>query len=231
MKWPLIHKHESLKVESVSSWRSVAVSVCFSFILVSFTGLVLSVLAPRDYARSGLLFFRHDEAFGFFIIAFLCLMVGSRKRPNWRLERVFFRLIASITCISALSVLISLSTREFAQFFLIGFACFIFPWAFCGRFLREALICLSTVVALLVSPVDIIFSSPMRSTDGRQASVQLLDAQYGLMREPVPGTFSMGCLVPPNPVAWVLWIDLWPIVDQAFRTSGAFFEVEGRFSN
>lgn len=221
---------KSLQIESVSSFRSVCVSVGLSLLLVTVSGLFLNALSPWDYARTGLLYFQQVEGISFFLMAFVFLLVVSRKRPNWRLERIFFRLICVLITISSLSVLISLSSREFAQVFLFGFAGLILLWVFFGNFLRVALICLSIVIALLVIPFDVIFSSPMRSIEGRSASIQLLEAQYGLVRETAPGTYSMGCIVPPNPVAWVLWIDLWPLVDQAFRTYDGFFQFNNKLA-
>lgn len=126
--------------------------------------------------------------------------------------------------------MISLSSREFAQVFLLGFACLILLWVLYGKFLREALICVSIVIALLVIPFDVIFSSSVRSPEGRSASIQLLEAQYGLVRETAPGTYSMGCMIPPNPVVWVLWIDLWPIVDQALRASDGLFQFNAKLA-
>ena len=222
--------HKSLNKERGSSFRSVCASVGLSLLLVIFSGLLLNALTPWDYARTGLLYFQQDEAISFFFLAFVCLLVVSRRWPSWRLERVFFRLICVFIVISSLSFLIILLSREFAQVFLIGFACLILIWVFFGKFLREALICMSIVIALLVIPFDVILSSPMRSTQGRNASFQLLEAQYGLVRETAPGTYSMGCMIPPNPVAWVLWIDLWPIVDQAFRAFDGFFQYNAKLA-
>lgn len=213
----------SLETEVVSSWRTVLASVSLAFILMISTGLALNLLAPWDYARTGLLYFRLWEAASFFLITLVILIFVNYKRPHWRLEKLFFRCIVSVSVICTLSFFIALSSRELAQIFLFGFACLILLWVFFAKFLRESLICMSVVIALLVIPFDIIFSSPFRSTEGRSASVQLLKVQYGLVRETPPGTYSMGCVVPPNPLTWVLWIDLWPLVDQVFVVYDDFF--------
>lgn len=227
----LIDKHEKRSLKNVSTWRSVFACVCLAFTLMIGTGLVLNFLAPWDYSRSGLLYFRQAEAFSFFLFAFGLLMVANHLRPNWQLERVFFRLIISLTAICALSVLVDFSSREFAQIFLICFACFSLYWTMYEKYLREALKCVAVVIVLLLSPVDIIMSSPLLSIDGRQASVKFLEARYGLIRTPEPDTFSMGCIVPPNPLRWVIWIDLWPIVDQVFMAYDEFFHTNSKSGN
>ena len=227
----LLDKHEKRSLENVFTLRSIFACVFLAFIVMSGTGLVLNLLAPWDYSRSGLLYFRQSEAFGFFLSAFGILMLAKHLRPNWQLERVFFRLIISLAAISALGVLIALASREFAQIFLIGFACFSLYWTMYEKYLREALKCVALVIVLLLSPVDIIMSSPLLSIDGRQASVKFLEARYGLIRTPEPNTLSMGCIVPPNPLRWVIWIDLWPIVDQLFMAYDEFFHTNSKSGN
>ena len=118
--------------------------------------------------------------------------------------------------ISVLWIFIKFSDREFACYVFIGLTIFLFPWSFTGTHLKHSVCCELMVVSLLAIPFDIVVSSPLRYTEGRHSSVQLLEAQYGLIRDPLPGTYSMGCMVPPNQLKWVLWIDLWPLVDQAF---------------
>ena len=220
----------SLETEVVSSWRTFLASVGLAFILMIGTGLALNLLAPWDYARTGLLYFRLWEAASFFLTALVILIFVNCKRPHWRLEKLFFRFVVSVSVIYTLSFFIALSSRELAQIFLFGFACLMLLWVIYAKFLREALICMSIVIALLVIPFDVILSSSMRSIEGRSASIQLLEAQYGLVRETAPGTYSMGCMIPPNPVAWVLWIDLWPIVDQAFRAFDGFFQYNAKLA-
>ncbi len=209
----------------------IAVLVIVAMILVFGTEVTLSIIAPLAYARAGFLYFRFDELLGFFIVVVGILMWVSRVRPHWRLERFFFRFILSLVTISALWIFVNFSEREFAQYVLVLLFIYLFLWSFWGTYLKPATGCVLMVVALLVVPLDIVVSSPLRSTDGRQASVELLEAQYGLIRNPRPGTYSMGCMVPPNPLAWVLWIDPWPLVDQAFQKYDDVFQVNTRTDN
>jgi hypothetical protein len=206
----------------------ITMLVIIAMILVFGTEVTFSVIAPLAYARGGFLYFRFDELLGFFIVVAGILMWVSRVRPHWRLEHFFFRFILSLVTISVLWIFVNFSEREFAQYILVLLFVYLFLWSFWGTYLKPATGCVLMVVALLVVPLDIVVSSPLRSTDGRQASVELLEAQYGLIRNPRPGTYSMGCMVPPNPLAWVLWIDPWPLVDQAFQKYDDVFQVNTR---
>lgn len=197
--------------------------VIMSMIIVFGAKVVLANIAPWVSARVGLLYFRFDELLGFFIVMLVILLFLSWKRPNWLFERFFFRSILSLVTISVLWIFINLSDREFAGFVLVGLAVFLFLWSLTGTHLKHSVCCVLIVISLLVMPFDIVISSPLRSTEGRQASVQLLEAQYGLIRKTLPGTYSLGCMVPPNPLKWVLWIDLWPIVEQFFIAYDNFF--------
>jgi hypothetical protein len=205
--------------------------VVVAMILVFGTEATLAVVAPMAYARVGFLYFRFDELLEFFIVMLGILMWVSQVRPHWRLDRFFFRFILSLVTISVLWIFINFSEREFAHYILVLLFAYLFMWSFWGTCLKPATGCVLILVALLVVPFDIVVSSPLRSTDGRQASVKLLEAQYGLIRNPRPGTFSMGCMVPPNPLAWVVWIDPWPLVDQAFQQYDDVFQVNTRADN
>jgi len=206
----------------------ITMLVIIAMILVFGTELTLAVFAPLAYSKVGFLYFRFDDLLGFFIVIFGILMWVSRVRPHWRLERFFFRLILSLVTISFLWIFIDFSEREFAHYVLVLLFAYLFMWSLWGTYLKHSIVCVLMVAALLVVPFDIVVNSPLRSTDGRQASVELLEAQYGLIRNPQPGTYSMGCMVPPNPLAWVLWIDPWPLVDQAFHNYDEFFQVSKR---
>ncbi len=190
--------------------------VIMSMIIVFGTEAALAAIAPWAYARIGFLYFRFDELLGFFVVMLGILLLLSRKRPDWQLDRFFFRCILSLVTISVLWIFINFSDREFACYVLIGLTVFLFSWSFTGTHLKHSVCCALMIISLLAIPFDIVVSGPLRSTEGRHASVQLLEAQYGLIRDPLPGTYSMGCMVPPNQLKWVLWIDLWPLVDQAF---------------
>jgi uncharacterized membrane protein len=209
----------------------VTTLVIVSMIIVFGTEVALAVIAPWAYARVGFLYFRFDELFGFFVVMLGILLLFSRKRSDWQLDRFFFRSILSLVTISVLWIFINFSDREFACYVLIGLTVFLFSWSFTGTHLKHSVCCALVVILLLVIPFDIVVSSPLRSTEGRHASVQLLEARYGLVRETAPGTYSMGCMVPPNPLSWVLWVDLWPLVDHAFRAYDEFFRFNTRSGN
>lgn len=194
----------------------VTAMVIVSMIVVLGTEVALVLIAPWAYSRVGFLYFRLDELFVFFAVMLGILILLVRKRPDWQLDRFFFRSVVSLVTVSVLWVFINFSEREFAGYVLVGLTVFLFLWSLLGTHLKHSICCALVVLSLLVVPFDIVVSSPLRSTEGRHASVQLLEAQYGLIRDPLPGTYSMGCMVPPNQLKWVLWIDLWPLVDQAF---------------
>lgn len=196
----------------------VTTLVIVAMILVFGAEVTLALFAPWAYARVGFLYFRFDELFGFFILMLGILMLVTRLRPDWRLEHFFFRSVLSLVMISVLWGFINFSDREFARYVLFMLFAYLFFWSFWGTHLKHSIECALVVIALLLVPFDVVVSSPLRSTDGRKASVELLEAKYGLIRKPQSGTYSMGCVVPPNPLAWVLWIDPWPLVDQVFHS-------------
>jgi hypothetical protein len=201
----------------------VAALVMSAMILFFGTQLASVTLAPWAFSRVSLLYLRFDELLVFFAVMFCILVMTTRVQSAFRFERAFFRCVVSLTLISLLWTFISFSEREFALYALVLLAGLFVSWSIFGTHVKIVIAGASVVIALILIPFDIAISSPFRSTEGRQASVQLLEAQYGLVRETTPGTYSMGCVVPPNPVAWVLWIDLWPIVDQAFIAYDNFF--------
>ena len=159
------------------------------------------------------------------------LILLGQKRPDWQLDRFFFRSVVSLVTVSVLWVFINFSEREFAGYVLVGLTVFLFLWSLLGTHLKHSICCALVVLSLLIVPFDIVVSSPFHSTEGRSASIQLLEARYGLVRETAPGTFSMGCMVPPNPLSWVLWVDPWPLVDQAFQKYDYVFQVNTRADN
>lgn len=209
----------------------VTAMVIVSMIVVLGTEVALVLIAPWAYSRVGFLYFRLDELFVFFVVMLGILILLGQKRPDWQLDRFFFRSVVSLVTVSVLWVFINFSEREFARYVLAGLTIFLLLWSLLGTHLKHSICCALVVLSLLIVPFDIVVSSPLRSTGGRHASVQLLEARYGLVRETAPGTFSMGCMVPPNPLSWVLWVDLWPLIDQAFRAYDEFFHLNTRPGN
>ena len=195
----------------------VTTLVVVAMILVFGAEVTLALIAPWAYASIGFLYFLFDELFGFFTLMLGLLILVTRLRPDWRLEYLFFRSVLSFVTISVLWGGINFFDREFVRYVLFMLFAYLFFWSIWGTHLKHAIECALVVIALLFAPIDVVVSSPLRSTDGRKASVELLEAKYGLIRKPQSGTYSMGCVVPPNPLAWVVWIDPWPLVDQVFR--------------
>lgn len=192
-------------------------AVGLAMLLFFGTELALLKVTPWGYASSNFVYFRFDEFLAFFVVMLGVLMLANRIRPTWRLERLFVRSVLSVVTISVLWGFINFSDREFVRYVLFMLFAYLFFWSFWGTHLKHAIECALVVIALLFVPIDVVVSSPLRSTDGRKASVELLEAKYGLIRKPQSGTYSMGCVVPPNPLVWVLWIDPWPLVDQVFQ--------------
>lgn len=201
-----------------SSWKRVGTFLGLALALVVAVGLALNILLPWSYLRTGILYFRQDEALGLFLVAFGVLAVLGRKHPEWHLERLFLRLVISLTSIGALGGLVAIFSRDFAILILWVFSFLMLCWMAFDRFWREALICGSILIGLLVIPVDIALESPYRSTDGRESSIRWLKAGYGLVRYPGqdPDYYNLGCVVPPNRLQWVLYIDFWPAIDHTF---------------
>jgi hypothetical protein len=90
-------------------------------------------------------------------------------------------------------------------------------WVVVGEYKAQILASAFLLVFLLLAPIDVIVTSPLRNSHGNEASFELLEARYGLNVRHREGTYSMGCSVPPNPVQWVLFIDFWPYVDKLFE--------------
>ena len=198
--------------------KSVGACVGLALAFVAIVGLLLNVLLPWNAFRNGILYFRLDEALGLFLIAFGILVFVGRKHPDWRLEKFFLRFVITLTSIGAFGILGAIFSRDFAILVLWIFSFLMLCWVAFDRFLREALICGSILIGLLVIPVDITIASPYRSTDGRESSIRWLRASYGLVRYPGqdPDYYNLGCVVPPNRLQWVLSIDFWPAIDHTF---------------
>lgn len=142
------------------------------------------------------------------------------KQSHRSVWRVVLRLAISLTALSVFSELITISAREFAHVCLFGFAFVLLLWTVYGKYVRHVWVCVCLLVGLLIVPIDIVVSDSMSSTQSRHASVKLLQAQYGLSNRPMPDSYSLGCVVPPNELKWVLWVDVWPLLGQASEMMG-----------
>lgn len=213
-------------VPSPSKRIGACVGLALAFVAV--VGLVLNALLPWNAFRTGILYFRLDEALGLFFVALGILVVVGRKHPEWRLEKFFLRFVISLTSIGAFGILVAIFSRDFALLVLCVFSFLMLTWMTFEKFLREALICGSILIGLLAIPVDIALASPYRSTDGRDSSIRWLKAGYGLVRYPGqdPDYYNLGCVVPPNRLQWVLYIDFWPAIDHTFLAFDRLFNID-----
>jgi len=219
---------ETGKRKATSSLALLGACVGLAFIFVSIVSFGLNVLLPWHSLRIGLLYFRIDEALGIFLVVFGILAVTGRNHPEWQLERFFLRLVISLVSISVLWALAEISEREFALLVLKVLSFLMLLWIFFDKYLRATLICVAVLIALLLIPVDVVISSPLHPTEGREASVRWLRAGYGLSIRPDPDVYNLGCIVPPNQLQWVLLIDFWPAVDRAFLSFDEFFNIKVR---
>jgi hypothetical protein len=80
------------------------------------------------------------------------------------------------------------------------------------------------LVMLLLVPFDVVITSPLRSSHGNEATVEILEARYGLSVNYIEGTYGMGCVVPPNPVKWILFVNIWPHMDRIFQKYDPLFK-------
>ena len=219
---------ETGKRKATSSLALLGACVGLAFIFVSIISFGLNVLLPWHSLRTGLLYFRVDEAIGVFLVVFGILAITRRSHSDWQLERFFLRLVISLVSISVLWALLEISGREFALLVLQVLSFLTLLWTFFNKYLRVTLICAAILIALLLIPVDVVISSPLRPTEGRDASVRWLRAGYGLSIRPDPDFYNLGCIVPPNQLQWVLLIDFWPAVDRAFLSFDEFFNIKVR---
>jgi hypothetical protein len=63
-----------------------------------------------------------------------------------------------------------------------------------------------SVGLLLIVPFDIYVTLSPDQAFRFLPSVTVMEAQYGLARSTLPGTLSMGCVVPANPLKWILQV-------------------------
>lgn len=183
--------------------------------LVYFLGAVSSVvlietahgmLARIGFVRHSILLFRIDYVVAFFFLCSLFLVTLSFHRPTWRSERYFFRFVVAIWMVGALWDLVTFSERKVVYlFFYLSIGCFI-AWVLLARCINVLLLCVLSVGLSLIVPVDIYVTLPTSESVGFHPSVNVLEAQYGLVRSTPPGTFSMGCEVRVNPLKWILQV-------------------------
>lgn len=185
--------------------------------LVYFLGAVSSVvlietaremLAKIGFVRHGILLFRIDYVVTFFVLCSFILLTLSFNRPTWRSEKYFFRFVIAIWMVGVLYDVVVFSERSFVYFFFyLSIGTFI-AWVLLARCLNFLVVCVLSVGLLLIVPVDVYVTLPTSESGRVFPTVNVLEAQYGLVRSPTPGTFSMGCVVPANPLRWILQIEL-----------------------
>lgn len=184
--------------------------------LVYFLGALSSVvlievahgmLARIGIVRHSILLFRIDYVVAFFVLCSLVLFTLSSHRPTWKSERFFFRFVIAIWMVGALWDVVTFSERKFVYlFFYLSIGSFI-VWVLLARCTKFLLFCVLSVGLFLIVPVDIYVTLPTSESVGLHPSVNVLEAQYGLVRSPTPRTISMGCVVPTNPLKWILQIE------------------------
>jgi len=102
---------------------------------------------------------------------------------------------------------ITFMNREFAQYLLVIYAACMLAWAIFKRLLKGAFVCLLLIIGLLLSPLDVKFSLKTGEAAVDDQHVKLFSVIYGLVDHHEPGTYPMGCVVPPYPIKWMLRID------------------------
>lgn len=183
--------------------------------LVYFMGALSSValieaaqgkLAQIGFARQSILLFRIDYVVVFFVMCSLVLFTLSSYRLTWRSERFFFRFVIAIWMVGALWDVVTFSERKFVYLFFYLSIGFFIAWVLLARCIEFLLVCVLSVGLFLVLPVDIYVTLPTSESVGFHPSVNVLEAQYGLVSTTPPGTISMGCEVRVNPLKWILQV-------------------------
>lgn len=156
----------------------------------------------------GVLYFSFLEVAVFFSISFFALVLVNRRWPKAESEKIYLRGVLCITTTVVIGSVISLLGRDFAQTMLIAYAFCMVAWALFGKLLKAALVFALLIAMLLITPMEIKFSTRADGTHEHGLFVDLLEANYGLVDQPRAGTYPMGCVVPIYPVKWILQLRL-----------------------
>lgn len=186
----------------------VGKTVVFSLGVYLMACVALISFPPMGSLWIGVLYFSFFEVVVFLIITFFGLVLINRRWPNSGAQRIYLRLVIGITSTVVIGTLTSLLSREFAQTLLSAYAFCMIVWAFLGRLLNAALIFALLIAGLLFIPFDVKISIRSEGIHEHGVFVELLEANYGLVDHPMPGTYPMGCMVPPYPLKWILLVRL-----------------------
>ena len=187
--------------------RKVAKNVGLSLVVYLVALFCLMNIPSTGGIWDGVLFFGFVELLLFFVISFIVLVLIKQRWPNSAAEAIYLRLVITIASTVAMGALVTFMSREFAQYLLVIYAICMFAWAIFKRMLKAAFVCLLLIFGLLLVPVDVKFSLKTGEAAVDDQHVKLLSVIYGLVDHPEPGTYPMGCVVPPYPIKWMLRIN------------------------
>ena len=198
------------------TWKHILAALFIAAFLELGVGLLLSNHVLLHF-RHGIIFFSGQEGLIFIATTSALILILSALKPKLKIVLISQRLIGALIVLSVFAIAISISKRELAETVLFFMFILMVVWVLVGEYKVQILASAFFLILLLLAPIDVIVTSPLRASHGNEASFELLEARYGLNVRHKEGTYSMGCLVPPNPVKWVLFVDVWPYVDKLFE--------------
>lgn len=205
------------------TWKHILAALFISTFLELGIGLLLSNHVLLRF-RHDIIFFTLEEGLLFIASASVLLLILSALKPMLRIVIISQRLIGALIALTVLSIAVYGSKRELAEIVLFAMCILMVVWVLIGEYKKQIFVSAFLLVMLLLVPFDVVITSPLRSSHGSEATVEILEARYGLSVKHVEGTYSMGCLVPPNPIKWVLFIDIWPYMDRIFQKYDPLFK-------
>ncbi len=157
----------------------------------------------------GVLYLSVPGALLYFGISFFLLYFVKQRWPTLEAEKIYFRLSLAITSTVVIGSLISSVSRDFANYLFAVYALCMIAWALCERLLKVALASAFFVSLLIFLPIDVKIKHGSGGNNENGFSVQVLEANYGLVDKFEPGKYPMGCEIPAYPIRWILIVQLW----------------------
>lgn len=199
----MLDKVKTLKLSPITKY------VGLSFVVYLLALLVVAYIPSWGSMWHGVLYLSAPEALLFFGVSFFLLYLLKQRWPTLEAEKIYFRLSLAITSTVVIGSLISLVSRDFANYLLAVYAVSMIAWALFERLLNVALACALFVSLLIFLPIDVKIKHGSGESNENGVSVQVLDASYGLVDKFEPGTYPMGCEIPAYPIKWILRVQLW----------------------
>jgi len=205
------------------TWKHILAALFISTFLELGVGLFLGNHVLLSY-RHDIIFFTIEEGLLFIASASVLLLILSAFKPMLRIVIISQRLIGALIALTVFSIAVYGSKRELAEIVLLCMCILMVVWVLVGEYKKQIFVSAFLLVMLLLVPFDVVITSPLRSSHGNEATVEILEARYGLSVNYIEGTYGMGCVVPPNPVKWILFVNIWPHMDRIFQKYDPLFK-------